>query len=278
MTWSRKRTLIAGIALIAISNVVALLGVWYNRNGEPESELHLTQRELATPYWRGMDRESGGLELRLQWRILSQNSDDYLYSGGGGHPEWLDKAKLEALGFHMSRQNEPIGQRHQGKQLSRQVFVALEFDGPAYQEALKRAQQLAEGKATKKAPYPNSASPEERLKREQTSASRLFAVDAALDPAELRNNFSDRSRYAIVRGRVRLNYFAWRITGSEQELGYLSEIVNDRLNVPYEFRPVFENMSRTRNWQEISGLPFHVTVAFGKRFEPWIVDASNAGK
>jgi len=64
MTWSRKHTLIIGIALMALTNAVALIGVAYNRSGEPESELRLTQRELAAPYWRGIDRESGGIELR----------------------------------------------------------------------------------------------------------------------------------------------------------------------------------------------------------------------
>lgn len=46
MTWSRKHTLIAGIALIALSNAVALIGVAYNRSGEPESELRLSSASL----------------------------------------------------------------------------------------------------------------------------------------------------------------------------------------------------------------------------------------
>ncbi|MFL6653087.1 MAG: DUF4824 family protein, partial [Sulfurifustaceae bacterium] len=50
IAWSRKRTLLAGIALIAATNAVALVGVAYNRSGEPSSVLKLTERELALPY------------------------------------------------------------------------------------------------------------------------------------------------------------------------------------------------------------------------------------
>ena len=102
MTWSRRHTLIAGIALIALTNAVALIGVWYNRSGEPESALRLTQRELAPPYWRGVDRESGGLELRprAQGFIASSAGPDvYLQvnipvlediRGNGGHGPYGD--------------------------------------------------------------------------------------------------------------------------------------------------------------------------------------------
>ena len=281
MTWSRKHTLIAGIALIAVSNAVALIGVWYNRSGEPESELRLTQRELAPPYWRGWrgaDSESGGLELRLQWRALARGSNDF-YPAVGGEPEWLDRAKLAALGFDMSPpQDTPAGKRHYERQLSKQVFVALELDGLAYQEALQRAQRLADNPPAPRVPSTDISSPAERLKREQTTASRLFAVDAALDPGELRNKYSDRSRYAIVRGRVRVSFYGGSATRSTQLSGHLSEVINDRISVPPEFRPAFDSLPRTYTWGEVTASRFDVTLAFGKRFEPWIVAASSAGK
>lgn len=280
MTWSRKHTLIAGIALIALTNAVALVGVAYNRSGEPESELRLTQRELAPPYWRGWrgtDSESGGIELRLQWRTLNKGNNEF-YPGIGGQPEWLDRAKLTELGFDMSRpENTTAGQRHYERPMSKQVFVALEFDGPAYQEALKRAQRLADEPATQRAPTPGVNSPAERLKRERTSASRLFAVDAGLDPAELRNKYPDHDRYAIVRARVRVSYYSGSATRSAQLTGHLSDVINDRISVPPEFRPSFDSLPRTSTRGEVTASRFEVTLAFGKRFEPWIVVAS-AGK
>lgn len=46
ITWSNTRTLAAGVAVILLPNAIALTGVASNRRGEPESALHLTQREV----------------------------------------------------------------------------------------------------------------------------------------------------------------------------------------------------------------------------------------
>ncbi|MGH8649482.1 MAG: DUF4824 family protein, partial [Burkholderiales bacterium] len=62
LTWPRGRTLAAGIVLIALTNAIALGGVAWNRSGEPESVLKLTQRELSQPRGFGLDREEGGLQ------------------------------------------------------------------------------------------------------------------------------------------------------------------------------------------------------------------------
>ena len=51
MTWSRSLTLIAGIALIAVTNAVALLGVWYNRGGEPPEFRAAFDSLPRTPIW-----------------------------------------------------------------------------------------------------------------------------------------------------------------------------------------------------------------------------------
>ena len=278
MTWQRKHILVAGLTLIVASNAVALLGVWYNRNAEPESALRLSHRELAPPYWRGIDRESAGLELRLQWRALPKGDDEY---NRHGQAEWLDQPKLEALGFDMSspRELRPGNRRH-NEPLSKQVFVAMELDGRAYQEALQRARRLADKSSTQPAPTSGFNAPAERLKREQETASRLFAIDAALDSGELRRRYPDRTRYAIVRGRVRV--YAGHDTGAAakpaQLIGYLTEIINDRISVPPEFRKQFDALPRISTSGEVNASAFEVTLAFGKRFEPWITAASSAKK
>src|SRR5690606_5713465 len=46
-----RHGLLAGLALILLSNAVALGGAWYNRQGEAESRLQLSEREL----WRSHD-------------------------------------------------------------------------------------------------------------------------------------------------------------------------------------------------------------------------------
>ena len=108
MKWSRKHTGIAGLALIAGVNAIALGGAAYNRSGEAESSLRLSERELHLPYvWRG-NKENSGVELKLDWRVLPpepRNAKDasWRYSGYGTMPDWLDEAKMTALGFDASK-------------------------------------------------------------------------------------------------------------------------------------------------------------------------------
>ena len=115
----------------------------------------------------------------------------------------------------------------------------------------------------------------EQLKLEETTQSRLFAVDVARDSGELRAKYPDRARYAIVRGRVRLNAYAGSATREPQLYGYL-EVINDHVNVPPEFAPVFDALSRAYGYNPYQAAPvrYEVTLAFGRRFEPWIAAAS----
>ena len=57
----KKYGLIAAIALIVLTNVVVLAGVAYNRSGEPDATVTLTERELnLAGSWRLEDREDSG--------------------------------------------------------------------------------------------------------------------------------------------------------------------------------------------------------------------------
>jgi hypothetical protein len=286
LNWSRGRTLAAGIALIALTNAIALGGVAWNRSGEPESVLKLTQREFLTPHGFGLDREGGGLQLNVSWRVLSADSDAAFYWNFQGAPEWLDEAKLAALGFDVS---PPPAERRAAwrydRQLPREALVVLELDGPAYQKALERARERAAKEAAKGAETGKTGpgSPAQQaaqfLKNEETANSRLFAVDVGPDAQALRAKYPDRTRYAIVQGKVRLSYQSRR--GKEARwTGYIDGIQNAELNVPLEYRKAIESAQISRRpGPAVQGTPpFEVTVAFGKRFEPWIVAASAASR
>ena len=55
MKLTPMRTLAAGALLILLANGVALTGVYFNRSGEPEARMVLSQRELSTPWgWVGV--------------------------------------------------------------------------------------------------------------------------------------------------------------------------------------------------------------------------------
>src|SRR5512147_2934441 len=100
--WTRTHTLVAGAILILATNAVALLGIVYNR-GDAESTLTLTQRELHLPYNWGFEKENSGIALTLQWRTLAEEREvndgaPMNFTAFGREPNWLDKAKLTALG------------------------------------------------------------------------------------------------------------------------------------------------------------------------------------
>lgn len=286
LTWSRGHTLAAGIALIALTNAIALGGVAYNRSGEPESVLKLTQRDVLAPHGYGLDRDGGGLQLFVSWRALSADMDREFYWNFQGTPEWLDESKLVSLGFDVSP--PPVERRSRwryDRQLPREALVVLELDGPTYQEALKRARQREAKEAAKGAetgktgPGTPAAQAALFLKNEETANSRLFAVDVGRDARALRAKFPDRTRYAIVQGKVRPSYQSLR--GKEARwTGYIEVIENVRINVPLEFRKAVE--SAPRSIARATAAPavpaFEVTVAFGKRFEPWILAAGVAAK
>ena len=285
LNWSRGHTLAAGLVLIALTNAIALGGVAWNRSGEPESVLRLTQRELLAPHGYGLGREEGGLQLSVSWRVLSADMDATYYWNFQGEPEWLNEAKLASLGFDVSPPAARRASWRYDRQLPREALIVLELDGPAYQMALERAraraaQEAAKGTATGKT---GPGTPAEQaatfLKNEETSNSRLFAVDAGRDARALRAKYPDRTRYAIVQGKVR-PYHRTRRGKEERWTGYLEVIENARVNVPLEFRRAFESTPGALPRAGAAGdrPAFEVMVAFGKRFEPWIVAAAAAGR
>ena len=278
MTWSRTHTVIAGLSLIALTNVVALLGVAYNRNGEPEAKLSLTQRELHTPYRSYANRENSGLSLSLVWRVLREQFYDY--TGMGGSPAWLDQAKMQALGFDTSAPaaySDPRGRARYEKQLPREVLLVVELDGPAYRRSLELATEQVARAEAKLAASPGdkelgtrAKSAREAFDRETTRNSRLFVVDAGLNATVLRAAYPDTSRYALVRGSVRVD---WTGRGSREVQGFISGLSIESINVPFALREVFGGAAQIDDFDQRNRTPFEATVAFGKRFEPWITAA-----
>jgi hypothetical protein len=264
MNWSRRHTLALGAALIAATNAVALLGVAYNRSGTPESELRLSQRELRPPFQWGLQRENSGLSLALVW----QAGEPY-----GSTAAWLDRAKLTELGFDVSRS---AGRRHYEKVRDREVYLVLELAGSAYQAALDAARERAEKRKAEALAHPDDAKlkaqadfSQKQLLHEEHEASRLFVIDAGLDAKALRAKYPDRTKYAIVRGRVRP-----ALEGNGARVGgYVSAVINDSVNVPLDMRRAFEGVPpRSYGFgPRYAGPTIEATVAFGKRFEPWLV-------
>ena len=263
---SRVHLQIAALLVIVLTNVVALGGALWNRSGEAESQLQLSQRELRLPY-RSLDRESSGLALALVWRVaaVGQPRDMHWSYAGGGPPEWLDKAKMESLGFDMA---EPSGGIRWGERtLSRAVLLVLELDGEAYRRALERAREHFAAEEARIGAMPESKEKQNRLKntaaqlqREEQESSRLFVIDAGLDASALRKRYPDRARYAIVHGQIRPA--GSDRAGERVARGQVSDVRIAGINVPHALRPLLANAAGTQK--------FTASVVFGQRLEPWI--------
>src|SRR5262249_6906323 len=148
--------------------------------------------------------DSNGGQMRLEWRVVDIDSarQGSRYYWAPRAPEWLDERKMAALGFDTTLPNNEIGSGPSFRRLlGRDVLLVLELDGPACQEMLRRTTAVAE-KLMQSAKPDEVKQASEMLAAEKNSNSRLFVVDAGLDATELRSKYADRTRYAIVRGRV----------------------------------------------------------------------------
>lgn len=259
-----RHGLLAGLALILLSNAVALAGVWYNRQGEAQSRLLLSEREL----WRshgGPRRENSGLSLRLDWRTPLDPESDSRYSR-----QSLDEATLAQLGFEAH-----TGSAHRWRQpRERQALVVLELNGPAHQAELEAAKRELLEAEQRLALSPDDSELQAQaeqarkaLEHERDHDSRLFAIDAGTDLHTLRQRYPDRSRYAIVDGTVR----AWCSCGDDPEhrlRGQIEALHVGELNVPATWRAQLAERMPQRHERE--QLPLQIEVSFGRRLEPWI--------
>ena len=272
MSTNRRLLAAAGLALIVLTNAVALGGVAWNRGGQPDSRLALSERELVLP-WRsaGPDSENSGLSLDLRWNCLpaatpGRHGAGYVDSTA---PAWLDARKMAELGFDLRAPEltRPLDRAPlRREQLPREVWVVLELDGPAYRQWLDDAAQSAAKEALASASKPPSATP--LHPRDTSGDTRLFAVDAGLDRDALRVRHPDRAQYAIVRARVspRLG------SASVIDGGRIDALSIADVNVPLALRPVFDGLER-QGWQPRPRRRFEATLVFGRRAEPWLADA-----
>jgi hypothetical protein len=261
---NKRLMLGAGLGLILLSNAVALAGVWYNRQGEPDSRLLLSERELHRD-WEGPRQENSGLGLSLDWRMPSLDApgqDDYCTSTQG-----LSAEQLQAVGLPSSGP-EP-------RRDTRRAWAILELDGPAYRQSLRQAERHLQQAGDELRQRPDDKELQEReedarkaLVNARLRDSRLFLVDVGLDPAALRQRYPDRAQHALVHGTVRV----WRRCYDADSITLAGSFSasNERINVPHAWRRVLAE--RLPQHYGNADQPFGAEVSFGQRLEPWISD------
>lgn len=272
MNWSRTHALIGGAGLILLVNAVALGGVVWNRSGEADSRLSLSQRELL----RNSDwyKENSGLSLRLFWRVPSREEDANRHNRRWQPP--VTAQTMAELGFSMPEQVDDDSARRFDRQQSRAALLVLELDGPLYQRELQLARKHQEEAQQAAAAAPGNQKLADELNyarrsfdSEEKNATRLLLKDVGIDQASLRQRYPDRQRYLIVHGRVRpvslLHEHIWTLGGTATAVGI------DTINVPHRWRERLDRITAQPNRAADSrAQPFVAEIAFGQRLEPWI--------
>lgn len=250
-----KRSAWLALSVVLLSNAVALGGVWYNRSGEPEAQLLLSERELQRVYGGWLrDEDDGVLRLQLSWQR----------PGDGWQLPWLDQAKLRELGFSAT------DEQTLNRQPARQVWLVLELDGPLYRGQVQQARQALDAAEAELGGKPESEvlrqerdDRQRRLQFVEQQASRLMLVDAGVDAQVLRQRWPDRQRQVLLAGSIEPYQH-----GAEAGYGATIRLENDRLSVPHAYREL------ARGWErghEQTGFKAQIEVAFGRRHEPWVL-------
>lgn len=252
------------LLLIVTANVAVLWGVARNRAGEPKAELLLTGREFSP--WLHQKAENSGRFLRLRYQeIRNKGADDSWTSN-----PWLNREKLTSLGYRLP----PEGAEEQNSVYvprfpKKKVFVVLELQGQAYEQALAQATAAvaAQRRAEKWEAWRDA---ERQLRQLRDEDSRLFLVDAGLDAQELRQRYPKRDQYIIVPGQAKIRWNSRRTAGEPRFYSWIS-IERDEIFVPLEFSAAFAGLvQQAQARKDGRPLQFQARLAFGQKLEPWI--------
>ncbi len=250
------------LLLIAAVNGFVFWNVARNRAGEPEAELLLSGREFYP--WLSRNAENSGRFLRLRYQRV--------YNTQGFDNPWLDLEKLKSLGYQVPRKLLEGDEIYPGRTPARNVFVVLEFNGPAYEQYV--AQAAAEVERLRASEDKERLSvAEAELREARNEDSRLFVVDAGRDAQALRQGYANRQQYLIVPGEVRIR---WKRDWKPGEARFDSSIALklEEIFVPLafagEFAKVVQQIENERPRKNNASPKFQLRLAFGRHLEPWI--------
>ena len=287
----KRYGLISAIALIVLTNIVVLSGVAYNRSGEPDATVQLTEREL---YWQKRwdltDKEDTGLYLTLKWNMPGYDK----YRWEHRKDTWLNQQKLTELGFDTSFPLEDKkASRYYSHQLPRQAYVVLEFNGEAYQNWVKEAKErieeikqelIEEKKEKKKKDLENDI---RYIQQQLITQSHLFAIDAGSDPQVMRKQYPDQFKTIITPAvfDISMHYTPkkkgpFKSPKKPYLSGWVRAISIPQIHVTSDYRSFFisDIKTHTKTYlprdKPLSDLEprYQVTLNYGKRYEPWIAD------
>jgi hypothetical protein len=154
----------------------------------------------------------------------------------------------------------PDAARFYGRQPQRLIYVALEYDGPAWQR--HRAAQ----EETLKQLGPSGRAP--------LMGTRLVTVDVDTDPSALRYRYPDRARYVISKARMQVHVS--RSTDSRPRpiiVGLIRQLIPSVINVPRPLSGRLRDLMRNANARAIVGPDdpwYRISLRYGRLHEPWV--------
>jgi len=250
-------SLLTAASIVLVANAFALVHAWRNRYGPVETEISLTERELALSY-RSNDDDSG-VAFDLRWLDPS-----WALSGWERRVVWLDQKNLHEIGFDTSvaPSSDKAADFYQ-RQRARRAFVALEYDGPAWRKHVEEAvRENLERAGLSQINGPPHVHDQE---------SHLVAVDASADAATLRARHPDRNAVIIIPAVVRIavDPFVAANGGKPSRPALLSGFVREvptSIHVSRPFSDAFRRLPADR-----SSVKYRVRLRYGSSFEPWVV-------
>jgi hypothetical protein len=238
---------IAGLLLIPLAYTATAVLAARSNQATARAAIVLTQREAVAPY---RNDENSATRLRLLWQspVLPAMS-------------WFDRDKLRELGFDVNADPaDERAQRRYRRMLPRAAFVALEYDGPAWQTYLAAVEETD----LRVEPRPRSGTADLRQ-----YATRLIAVDAASDAGTLARRYPDGRRYVITAAVVRIDVVPMAEGRPPYLAGMILNIDPNQIYVPRELAAALP--FRTRD-QDVGGpTPYQVTIGYGARWEPYLI-------
>jgi len=268
-----KPLFLAAIGILVLSNAFVLAHVAMNRTGEPDAEMQLTARELQ---YYGSRSDESSVILMLRWQ---NTAPEYPPGTGLEDPGWFDQKKLEELGFDLSvPASSPKAARFYQNLRSRQAYVALEFEGPAWEQWLAKR----EAEAATELSYGPQVTLPDRISIERQTTPRLVAIDVARDPAELRRKYPDRKRVMILPALVRAMLDPERRTSATAPMrpaflrGAITRLAIESINVPEPLSRRLDGLSYspwTYDGKQVKVVqpPYSVTLRVGSKYDPWVV-------
>jgi hypothetical protein len=245
-----RKSLLACAALVVAANAIVLLGVTRDR-ASPIQTIDLTERELPPAFFDIND-------LSLTVKDLSNPADI---------PSWFDEAKLRELGFPQaalvpdsfvvpSFLNGALGS-FSSRWPPRPAYIALEYDGPAWQAIEAQTPAPLDPKA-----------PVEVLE------SHLVPVDVSRSSGALLAKYGRTGKHLIVRATVE----PWVLpldgisSGKYIARGHIVDILGSVIHIS-EPPSSLKDIGPRPFWSS-GGPRYTVRLASGSRFEPWIVAIS----